>query len=181
MLQQKQEKAALEAQMCNKIILALDQSTQKTGWCIFRDNKLYKYGKLDPKGELMERILTLRDWVKDTIGTEKIDLVGIEEIQLQQIPGTKRDVNVATFKKLAYVQAILIELCIDLGIKYEIVPSTRWKSHLDIRGSKRAEQKKSAQEYITKKYGITPTQDECDAICIGLYLTQEKNNGLDWT
>ena len=166
--------------MKNEIILALDQSTQITGWSIFKDGELYNYGKFNPSGELMERIIKLRDWVKDTIVAEDIAFVGIEDIQLQQIPGTKRDVNVATFKKLAYAQAILVELCMDLGVEYEIVPSTRWKSYLEIKGAKRTEQKRNAQQYITEHYGVTPTQDECDAICIGLYLTRNKNV-LDWT
>ena len=43
-----------------------------------------------------------------------------------------------------------------------------WKSKLKIRGKSRPEQKKNAQKYIKENYNMEPTEDECDAICIGL-------------
>ena len=79
-------------------------------------------------------------------------LVAIEEIQLQNIPGSSKDTNVATFKKLAYVQALLLELCAEMSVPYEIVPSSSWKSGLGIKGKNRTEQKRDAQRYIKEEY-----------------------------
>ena len=47
----------------NKLILALDQSTQKTGWAIYdlADKKLINYGKIDPVGELWPRLIILKN------------------------------------------------------------------------------------------------------------------------
>jgi hypothetical protein len=39
-----------------------------------------------------------------------------------------------------------------VGTNYEIVPSSRWKSKLDIKGKKRAEQKRNAQKYVLDNY-----------------------------
>ena len=136
-------------QKMSKLILALDQSTQKSGWAIYNpdNNSLVDYGKIEPTGDIWSRIISLRDWVRFTILSQNITTLVIEEIQLQNIPGTSREGNVATFKKLAFVQAILIELAINLNIKYEIMPSSRWKSVCGIKGTKRTEQKKNATRF----------------------------------
>lgn len=167
-------------------VLALDQSTQITGWAIF-DNKtkeLKKYGKVAPSGnDVIKRIIILRDWIKNIIEKENIQQLVIEEIQLQNIPGTSREGNVATFKKLAYVQAIILELAIDLNIPCEIISSSTWKSYCGIKGAKRPEQKRNAQIYIEKTYGVKPTQDECDAICIGrtyCFSREDNDEGFNW-
>lgn len=174
------------AQQMSKTILALDQSTQKTGWAVYTDAQLVDFGCVDATGDLFNRIIKLREWVKQKI--EKlggIDCLVMEEIQLQQIPGTSREGNIATFKKLAYVQAILIELSIDLQIPYAIVPSSTWKSNCGIKGRSRTEQKQNAQNWVENKYKVRPIQDTCDAICIGTsYLIEEneKNDveGISW-
>ena len=42
------------------------------------------------------------------------------------------------------------------------------------------EQKRNAVQFIQDNYGIKPTQDECDAICIGVhYLKNNTNNWAD--
>lgn len=66
-----------------------------------------------------------------------------------------------------------------VGTNYEIVPSVRWKSQLNIKGKKRAEQKKNAQAYVLEHYGKKVTQDESDAICIGAYFVN-KDVGFNW-
>ena len=104
----------------NELILALDQSTQKTGWAVYNNAQLTDFGCFDATGDLFVRIIKLREWVKSKINElGGINCLVFEEIQLQNIPGTSREGNVATFKKLAYVQAVLIELALDLQISYK--------------------------------------------------------------
>ena len=170
----------------NDLILALDQSTQKTGWAVYSENKLTEFGCFDATGDLFNRIIKLREWVKTKIAElGGIDCLVFEEIQLQNIPGTTKEGNVATFKKLAYVQAILIELAIDLHIPYCIVPSSTWKSNCGIKGRSRAEQKQNAQQWVEYNYHVKPNQDTCDAICIGKSYCieqqeKEKVSGFNW-
>ena len=66
----------------------------------------------------------------------------------------------------------------DQKISYEIMSSSTWKSVLSIKGKDRAEQKRNAQKWVIENYSIKPTQDECDAICIG--AAHSKNNINSW-
>ena len=59
------------------------------------------------------------------------------------------------------------------------VPSTSWKSTLGIKGKDRPEQKRNAQAYVLQTYNLKPTQDECDAICIGTHYMKSKD--FDWS
>ena len=66
----------------------------------------------------------------------------------------------------------------DQKIPYEIMSSSTWKSVLSIKGKDRAEQKRNAQKWLVDTYAMKPTQDECDAICIG--AAYNKNNINSW-
>lgn len=157
-------------------ILALDQSTRITGWAVFADGALQEYGKFDAENagaDIGKRLTYIREKVKALIDKYGIQKILIEEIQLQNTVGN----NVVTYKKLAYVQAVLIQMFDELKLPYEVIASSSWKSTLSIKGRARAEQKKNAQEFITKTYNIKVIQDIADAICIGLaFLQNEKSN-----
>lgn len=161
-------------------ILALDQSTRITGWAVFADGALQEYGKFDAENagaDIGKRLTYIREKVKVLIDKYDIQKILIEEIQLQNTVGN----NVVTYKKLAYVQAILIQMFDELRLPYEIIASSSWKSTLSIKGRARAEQKKNAQIYVNTIYGIKATQDECDAICIGTHYTKlPSNEGFNW-
>lgn len=160
-------------------ILALDQSSRITGWAVFANGALSTHGKFDAESagsNIGKRLTYIRNKIIKLIEEYDIQKVIIEEIQLQ---GTVN--NVVTFKTLAYVQAVIIELLNELNIPYDIVGSSTWKSTLGIRGRARAEQKKNAQIYVNTTYGIKATQDECDAICIGThYINNSSDDGFDW-
>ena len=161
-------------------LLALDQSTRITGWAVFADGALQEHGKFDAEAagsDIGKRLTYIRNKIANLIDTHKIDKVAIEEIQLQNTVGN----NVVTFKKLAYVQAVIIEYLNQTNIPYEVVPSSSWKSTLGIKGRARAEQKRNAQAWVVNTYDIKPTQDECDAICIGAHCSSIKPlEGFDW-
>lgn len=161
-------------------ILSLDQSTRVTGWAVFADNALQEYGKFDAENagaDIGKRLTYIREKIKALIEKYDIQKVLVEEIQLQNTVGN----NVVTYKKLAYVQAIIIQLLDEINIPYEVIASSSWKSTLGIKGRARAEQKKNAQIYVNTIYGIKATQDECDAICIGThYIKQPKEEGFNW-
>lgn len=121
--------------------------------------------------------MKIRFKVQELINQYTIDKVILEDIQLQNnVPN-----NVQTYKALAEVQGVIIELLKELDIPYEIVLASSWKSSLGIKGRNRAEQKKNANEYVKKKLQLDKElkQDTADAICIGLhYINQQAN---DWT
>lgn len=109
----------------------------------------------------------------------KPDLVAFEDIQFQNNVQN----NIDTFKKLAEVFGVFYETLTEINQDFEIVPSVTWKSNLGIKGSKRQEQKQNAATWVEKTYSVRPTQDECDAICIGAYaeITKNKKSAFDWS
>ena len=176
--------------LVSKFLLALDQSTQTTGYAIFKDKELLTKGHIDPTGkDYIERISKLRKWVNNIINTLDGDLeIAIEDIQLQEFePGggkrAARDMGVTTYKKLAHVQGALLSLFAEHNIPYQIVSSNSWKSYCKIGGRQRNEQKKNAQDFVIMNYKIKPTQDEADAICIGHYALkiQKSDEGFTWS
>lgn len=169
-------------------LLALDQSTATTGYAIFQDGKLLTVGHVSPTGgSHIVRIVKLRKWLKNIISTLDGNIeVAIEDIQLQQFEpngGRKqsRDMGVTTYKKLAHVQGVLMCLLEDKGIKYYVVSPASWKSACGIGGKYRDDQKARAQEFAKVTYGLTPTQDEADAVCIGHYILKNSSVDHDWS
>ena len=151
-------------------LLALDQASRVTGWAIFEDGKLEKYGKIlldDPNTDI--RLVQLRQGIQTLIADYNINEVIFEDIQQQNNVAN----NVQTFKVLAEVYGVVSELLQELQIPHSTVLAASWKSTLDIKGRTRAEQKKNAQLYVEQNYGIHVIQDIADAICIGTHHIQK--------
>ena len=165
-------------QVASKFIIALDQSTQLTGYAIFQDKDLIAHGVFSPSGDYEHRIVKLRQWLLDKLEPLKPNVeVYFEDIQLQDLGGGS--IGVTTFKKLAHVQGALIVTCIEEDIPYTIVPAATWRKTCGVKGRVRSEYKPAAQAHVLEKYGIQATEDEADAICIGEYGV--KNFSLDWS
>lgn len=158
-------------------ILALDQSSKETGWSVWSIGNISSEGEFKTVGlislnqsKVEVRLTQLRERVKKIIEDYNIKKVYLEDIQLQSNVAN----NVKTYKILSYVIGNLIELCNELGLSYELVPSNTWKSALGIKGSRRPEQKANAAKLVKDKFNITVTQDEADAVCIGMYAVGQK-------
>lgn len=153
-------------------LLALDQSSKITGWAIFDNGKLEQYGKFDSGDiELPARLTYIRNRIQDIIALQEIDEVVLEDIQLQNTVGN----NVVTYKALAEVIGVITQLLNEMRVPHTLIHSSTWKSALSIKGRNRPEQKRAAQQYVVNTYHMDkkkPTQDECDAICIGIAHTQ---------
>ena len=158
-------------------LLALDQSSRITGYAVFIDSKLETYGIIDLKDDdIGVRLNTLRDKISQLIADYDINEVAFEDIYMD---GQKIN-NVATFKILAEVFGVCYELFTDLEIKNTAVLAGTWKSTLEIKGRTRAEQKRNAQQWVEQHYGVRPTQDACDAICIGAHILTSRQSVYNW-
>lgn len=158
-------------------LLALDQASNITGYAIFEDDKLIKYDKINlTKYDLADKLVLLRQNIDNLICEWNIDEVVMEDIQLQ---GNVTN-NVQTFKTLAEVFGVIYELVNELKVKNSAVLASEWKAALGIKGRDRAAQKRAAQQYVIDNYNIKPTQDECDAICIGTYKIKRRPM-FDWS
>ena len=145
-------------------LLALDQSSHISGWAIFDQEKLIKFGKIEVEdADLGLRLQKIRNQVFNLIQEYEINEVVLEDIQLQ----TNVQNNIQTFKILAEVFGVIYELVTELGLKNSAVLAGTWKSALGIKGRTRPEQKRNAQAYVLEHYNVKAIQDVCDAICIG--------------
>lgn len=152
-------------------ILALDQSTNVTGWSVFENKKLIKYGTFTAKGDNeIARDHQLKTWLISMVEMWEPNLVAIEGIQLQDNSGKK--IGVTVFETLARLQGILMEACFNLDVTYRICPTNTWRAHCAVKGRSRNEKKRSMQLIAKKLYDITISDDEADAIGIGKFAAE---------
>ena len=124
-----------------------------------------------------DRLEFIRNKIRKLIEDNQIDEVIMEDIQMQ---GNVVN-NVQTFKILAEVFGVISELLVEMKIPQSAVLASSWKSALGIKGRARAEQKQNAQKWVVDTYSVKPTQDECDAICIGAHRNKHTPDiGFDW-
>lgn len=177
----KKELAALVLQQKHDILLALDQSTKISGYAFFEDGKLKNYGHLSFSGDYVIRIHHLKNWLLQVINDNKDNnlKIIIEDIQLQSKEESEFQ-NALTFKRLAQVQGVLLETFVENGISYDIISPATWRKNCNIKSRKRENQKKEAQQLVNEKFNIDATEDEADAICIGLSVIQEEEDSFNW-
>lgn len=159
-------------------ILAMDQATQISGWALFDNDSLVKFGKVNVPESLdkVERIYSMKCWLISMIENVKPDLIVFEDIQYQPEKGENRTqasfIGVTTFKALAELLGVLTSSCFENKITYRIVPSATWRSGVGVLGKTRTDKKRSAQILIKKNYDVYVSEDEADAICIGRYASK---------
>lgn len=154
-----------------KRILGLDQATRISGYAIFEDNKLIKYGTYTAEGyNTIDRDASVRNWLVSLINNWQIDFVEFEGIQFQTNLQSQ-SVGVTTFEALARLQGILMITLYDLKIPYDICHTSVWRQHCGVKGRTRADKKRSMQLKVKEWYDVNVTQDEADAIGIGRYGT----------
>jgi Holliday junction resolvasome RuvABC endonuclease subunit len=152
------------------IYLAIDQSSNVSGYSVWKDKELVEWGKVQFDGEFIFRVIELKKWILNKIEEyeeEEVEVV-IEEIQEQS--------NAQTFKKLAMLQGAILVALTEVDIKYHLVYASQWKSAANIKGQSRTEQKRNTQNYVLEKFGKKVTQDEADAICMGEYISRKIEN-----
>ena len=156
------------------MILSLDQALVETGWAIFDNNKLIAYNSfvINGKNPIEERLWQLFEQLTDLYNKYEFDHLIFEDIQQQQNP--------STYKKLAYVQAIILLWCYYHNMDYTILSPSQWRKILGGGfGRSREEQKQKAIAFVKNNYHIDVESDIADAICIGkAYLNSNKKIGF---
>lgn len=144
-------------------VLALDQSTKVTGWCIFHDGELVDSGSIDLHTikDSKKRINQMYEEMVRLI-TNDCDTVIIEDTQYQN--------NAQSYKILCQLQGMLFASCYQNNINVKVVKPSEWRKKLGFymgRGIKRKELKKQAIHYVQANFGESyKNEDECEAICI---------------
>lgn len=147
--------------------LYLDQSTNCSGWALFEGNLLIDSGNIDLNkiSDTSIRIAKMIEEIYDLIDTHDIKQVVVEDTQFQN--------NIETLKILTRLQGAIIGHCLSKGIEFKITKPSEWRKILGFkqgRGVKREELKQQAFEYVNRFYDGIVSEDECEAICIGLAI-----------
>ncbi len=160
-------------------ILALDQASITTGWAIFDNKELVKFGSQTTNGyNSVDRIAKTKSWVASMIENWKPDSVVIEDIQLQKFKsqsGLEGDA-VLTYKKLAHLQGVLENYFYEKGLLYQVVPPATWRTYSQIKGVHRNEKKKSAQMKVKQFYDISIDIDSAEAVLIGRWAANNNTS-----
>lgn len=151
-------------------VLALDQATQISGWSLWDDDQLIKYGafKTTPK-DTVDRLVQMRHWLLNLIANYQPDVIVFEDIQLQEHQGAQKDMGVTTYKALAELLGVLRVTSKEAKIDSKVISSNTWRKDVGVKGRSRADRKRSAQQLVKEWYDINVTEDEADAICLGRY------------
>lgn len=157
------------------IVLSLDVSSRKTGWCCFKHGRFYKREGIDfgiiacsTKAAPAEKLSFFRDSLLDILLTINPDVIAIED--------TFAGPNRKTFKVLCRFGGVAMEVCkTELGIEPIIVPVT------ELRAVWGTQVKKEIFDKVVKRYKIenftfNKDNDITDAIAIA-YYAHRKNIG----
>lgn len=149
-------------------VLALDQATKVSGWAIFSNEKLIKYGTFETQLENeIQRDIQIKNWLINVIKNWGIDFVALEGVQYEERFG------VTTFATLARLQGILMSLLEEMEVQYTICHTATWRNFCQVKGKTRADKKKSMQLKVKEWYDITVNNDCADAIGIGHYAVNK--------
>ncbi len=159
-----QETTVIIKKKSEKRVLAIDQATRVSGWSIFSDGQLLRYGTFETQLEdEIERDNTVKNWMLSMINNWNPDFVALEGIQYEEHFG------VSTFATLARLQGILMSCLAELKIPYEICHTQVWRSYCGVKGKSRSDKKRSMQLITKQWFDITVSNDCADAIGIGYY------------
>ena len=158
-----------EQKSSDKIILALDQSTSATGYCVFVNNRMVESGVLTPSIETSDEANNFYDRINDMgyqisqlVDRIKPTVVIMEDIQFQR--------NYGTYKRLANLQGVIFTYLYLHQTPFLLVEVTKWKSYLGVLSKGRANQKRDTKLRVREIYNLEAdeiTEDEADAIGIG--------------
>lgn len=164
-------------------LLALDQSTNLTGYAYFQDGKLVEYDVIDTSkyGTAVERIAKVKQWMESFLESHEVDHIGMEDTQLQAGgSASATSSNPYVFQVLSKLLGALEVASIEKGIDYTIVRSSEWKKSCGVKGRYRKEQKANAKAFVLELYGLDANQDICDAVCLGYHLLGEERKANEW-
>lgn len=161
--------------------LALDQSLNLSGWAVYQDKELVTFGTFKIKSshsieKRLHQLLNELNSLSNQFGP--FDYVFFEDIQYQN--------NKETYKKLAFVQSVIYLWCYWQNINYSVLAPSHWRKIISEKynikfGKARAEQKKTCVNFIKQQMNLDSiSEDEADAVAIGLAGIIEKDNTIEW-
>lgn len=145
-------------------ILAFDQSSTVSGYCLLDDGNIVESGMIKKSGKDRDkRVAEMSMAICAKIDDLKPDLVVIEDVQDQN--------SIATVILLARLQGMILGYCYAHGIRVEILAPSQWRAKLKFKqgqGVKREKLKEQASDYVAEHFELLAEIDQAEAICIGV-------------
>lgn len=151
-------------------LCGIDSSSNRTAISYFEDNKLVDYKVIDLKKikDKNERIDTMMLSIAAHLNSWKPDYVYQED--------TWTAGNPETANILTTILGGVRFWCISNNCIYHKIKPTVWRSQFGLNQykAKREELKEKSIDYVKEKFGVSVSDDEADAILIGLCGTKIK-------
>ena len=142
-------------------VLGFDQSTTKSGYCVFVDNQYSSSGVFNLshiRDDSNKRLMTMSSAICKCIDDVQPDKVVIEDIFDKN--------NVAVLVLLARLQGMIMFHCFKKGIAIDVLAPKTWRKIVGIKKKDRNGAKEEAVQLVNELYGIPASNDEAEAICI---------------
>ena len=148
-----------------------------------------QYGVYEPEAEMdaNNTIHEISVWFRGAVEVLKVNdlTVVLKEIYFtSRVPDSSvrlsSRVNTQyAFQILSRLQGVIINICHEHGIPYDIIEPKDWKDLMGITSRGIGTQKTEAIEYIEEALGCHADEDEIDAISMGYYYTIKNSNQKD--
>ena len=141
-------------------VLALDTSSNKTGWALFTNGKYAESGVIDlhkhknSEERIKEMCLSITSLIFDK---------SPNHVVIEQLPSTR---NADTTRKLSRIIGAVYYYCISKSISYMEMPCSTWRKLVVIENSNRKKVKSDSRDHVLQKYKLDINDDEADAINI---------------
>ena len=145
-------------------ILAFDQATNITAWCVWNTKRPLKFDIIEIPKEtpINVRLEEMSVAMKKIICKEKPSLIVLEDVSMQR--------NAQVLIDLARLQGRIMQIAYELGVPVVMYKPSTWRKSVGIKtgkGIKRKELKEAAMALILENYGMEVPEDIAEAICIG--------------
>lgn len=139
-------------------VLALDTSSNKTGWALFINGKYAESGLIDlsKNKNVEERIKKMCLTITTLIFAKSPDYVVIE-----QLSSTR---NADTTRKLSRIIGAVYYYCISKDIDYTEMSCEVWRGTVGIKNSRGRKVKIDSMNRVLQKYKLDVDDNEADAI-----------------
>lgn len=139
------------------VVIGLDMSTKSSGYSVFKNGKLIKFGVWKQKQEIAwrERCIYMGNELSTLLDTYSPFFIYCEDTILSGECGN----NVQTVKQLSVLQGIVLGVCAVHNVKIEFLMPSKWRSDLGVYdgtrdGTKRPVMKWKTVEKVNHIFGL---------------------------
>ena len=139
----------------SKVVMALDASTNCTGYCIYQYGLLVAKGEIKPDKNLETpfRMKYMQNKISELIALKGVEVIFYEDVIFK---------NVNVMKILGRLQGMIESMAIDMDSRFILINPSSWKNYCGFTG-KREEQKAQSIAKASSELGIKMGEDEADA------------------